>query len=430
LRLNIRAKLSALALSVFVALLAGAISSQAQTFKVLHEFNGAADGAQPGGLTLGRAGEVYGVANGGGKSSGDCSGGCGTIFELFRVGPDWQFTLLHTFQDGPDGAFPFAPMVYGPDGRLYGTTGGGGMAASNDSPSSGTVFRLQPPTVPCGKAHCPWREKVVYRFKGGSGGGLPGFDAPLSFDDLGNIYGTTQLGGYMVGICADNYGCGVVFALMPSNGSWVENVLHAFGFSGDPGVWPTAGVIFDKHGNLYGTTTASTVFQLARSDSGWKYNTLLETADTITAGLIFDRSGNLYGATSDGGPSYGGSAFKMKPENGSWEVQAIYSFGNTGDSYYPGPGATLTMDRAGNLYGTTSADGLYGLGTVFKLSPTGAWTYNYTDLHDFTGGSDGQSPSARLVLDDDGNLYGTTFRGGDDSKCQNGGCGVVFEIMP
>jgi len=171
---------------------------------------------------------------------------------------------------------------------------------------------------------------------------------------------------------------------------------------------------------------------LAQSGAGWEYNILAETLDTITAGLIFDKAGNLYGATSDGGPSGGGSAFKMKSEEGSWEIQMIYGFAQSGEPYYPGPGATLVMDRAGNLYGTTSADGVYGLGTVFKLSPTGhgPWSYKYTDLHDFTGVNDGQSPTTSLVIDNDGNLYGTTFRGGKDSNCQKGGCGVVFEITP
>ena len=429
-RVGILANLSVLALAALVALLSGPPSTQAQTFKVLHEFTGGADGAEPGGLTLGGAGELYGVAGSGGKSSKDCDGGCGTIYQLTHVGSSWRFTLLHTFRDEPDGAVPQAPMVFGPDQVLYGTTAGGGMYGCHYS-GCGTVFKLQPPPAPCATLSCPWKERVIYRFPGGSTGSWPPFDAPLVFDKAKNIYGTTEFGGYMGGVCGENYGCGVVFELSPSDAGWTENVLYSFG-DNVTGAWPTAGVIFDEQGNLFGTTTASTVFELAQSGAGWEYNILAETLDTITAGLIFDKAGNLYGATSDGGPSGGGSAFKMKSEEGSWEIQMIYGFAQSGEPYYPGPGATLVMDRAGNLYGTTSADGVYGLGTVFKLSPTGhgPWSYKYTDLHDFTGVNDGQSPTTSLVIDNDGNLYGTTFRGGKDSNCQKGGCGVVFEITP
>jgi uncharacterized repeat protein (TIGR03803 family) len=431
---GIRANAALIAFTTLVVMFPNVPSVRAQTFKVLYTFTGGTDGADPGGLTVGRAGELYGVANSGGNPN--CYSGCGTIFELLPKSSQWDFTLLHTFQDKPDGAFPFAPMVFGPDGLLYGTTPVGGTSSGITAVGElkcaggcGTIFRLKPPPPSCRKS-CSWNEKVVYRFPGGNDGSAPGFDAPLVFDPAGNIYGTTQLGGYMVGICNGNYGCGVVFELMPSGAGWVEKVLYSFNGAG--GAWPVAGLILDQSGNLYGTSSW-TAFQLTPSGLDWNFNLLLQTDDTIGAGLSFDESGNLYGATEDGGPSEGGTAFKIMPSNG-WETQMIYGFapGQGGQPYFPGPGATMIIDNAGNLYGTTTSDGAYGQGSVFKLSPTGdgSWSYNYTDLHDFTGGSDGGNPSASMVPDNDGNLYGTAEFGGAGSECQNRGCGVIFEITP
>jgi uncharacterized repeat protein (TIGR03803 family) len=324
-------------------------------------------------------------------------------------------------------------MIFGPDSGLYGVTGGGGITGGITAVGQtaceggcGTVFRLQP--SPCETAACPWDETVLYRFPGDIYGAVPGFDAPLIFDQSGNLYGTTQDGGYFGGICNGNYGCGVVFELTPSDGGWDEKVLYTF--TGDGGAWPGAGLIFDNAGNLYGTTTW-TAFQLTPSGSNWNFNLILETGDTIFGpGLVLDRSGNMYGATEDGGTMGGGNVFKIMRDaiTNGWQVQSIYSFvpGGGRGNYYPGPSATITMDAEGNLYGATEGDG-YGAGSVFKLSPAGdgdPWSYTYTDLHDFSG-PDGLAPVASVVLDADGNLYGTTEWGGSPS-CN---CGVVFEII-
>ena len=141
-------------------------------------------------------------------------------------------------------------------------------------------------------------------------------------------------------------------------------------------------------------------------------------------GLIFDESGNLYGTASIGGSGKGGTVYQLTPSNGKWTLTVLYSFTGSG-----GPYAGLTMDVGGNLYGTTSEDGAYGYGNVFKLSPTnGGWTY--TSLYDFAGGNDGKNPYSNVVLDGKGNLYGTTTSGGTGSGCAAGGCGVVWEITP
>jgi len=140
------------------------------------------------------------------------------------------------------------------------------------------------------------------------------------------------------------------------------------------------------------------------------------------AGLIFDQAGNLYGSASSGGSGNGGTVFELMPSNGNWNFNLLYSLSGSGGSRN-GPLRSLTMDAAGNLYGTTYSDGAYGAGSVFKLKPSnGAWTY--TDLYDFTGGDDGANPYGGVTLDANGNLYGTTAFGGASDA------GVVWEITP
>jgi uncharacterized repeat protein (TIGR03803 family) len=189
---------------------AGPAALHAQTFHVLHSFVNESEGFSPDGLTLGPDGALYGVASSGGKPASDCKVGCGTIYRLSREGTGWRFTVLHTFQDEPDGAVPYAPMIPGPDGSFYGATAGGGVYGCNHS-GCGTIFKLQRPAN-CKTPSCGWTESVLYSFPGGNDGFEPGFDAPLTFDKEGNIYGTTEFGGRGA---SNEYGCGVVFELSP-----------------------------------------------------------------------------------------------------------------------------------------------------------------------------------------------------------------------
>ena len=158
------------------------------------------------------------------------------------------------------------------------------------------------------------------------------------------------------------------------------------------------------------------------SGSGWIENTLytfhnLSDGAFPQSGLIFDQSGNLYGTTSAWATCTGGTVFKLVPSIGDWTLTTLHSF--TG---CVGPEASLVMDAAGDLYGTTFSDGAYG-GNVFKLTfYNGGWTY--TSLHDFTGGSDGGVPLSNVIFDANGNLYGTASRGGAY------GYGVVWQITP
>ena len=169
-----------------------------------------------------------------------------------------------------------------------------------------------------------------------------------------------------------------------------------------------------------------TVYQLKLSGSGWAENILYSFQQgndglAPTAGLIFDPSGNLYGATQTGGIGGGGTAFELTPlSGGTWNLSTLYGF--LGPAF-GGPYRSVIMDNAGNLYGTTSGDGAHQWGSVFKLTrSSGGWTYS--SLHDFTGGTDGGTPYGSLVFDANGNLYGTTYAGGANGE------GVVFEITP
>ncbi len=389
-----------------------ACEAQAQTFTVLHTFSGQGDGSSPvAGLTMDRAGILYGTTSG-----VLIGGGNGTVFKLSRSGSAWILRTLYTFQGGMDGAEPQARVVFGPDGMLYGTTTYGGLGF-------GTVFSLRPPARVCVSIQCPWTETVLYRFTGGSDAAYPGY-GDLTFDAAGNIYGTTTSGG--TGECRGyGPGCGVVFKLSRSGGGWTESVLHALNGLTD-GAYPFSGVIFDSAGNLYGTTLGN-VYELAHSGSVWT-ETVLYTfrgqGDGTLAygGLIFDQQGNLYGTTYEGGGPNGGSAvYELQHAGGNWTYQLLAALGT-------GATDTPTMDASGNLYGTIGGEFGPNFGLVFKLSPgSNGWTYTY--LFDFGGApfGDGFSPVGGVVLDASGNLYGTTFEGGDPNCGE--GCGVVWEVM-
>jgi len=411
--LRLQVAIDALALVlVFTAI--NASTAQAQTYQVLYNFTGGQDGAYPeAGLTMDRGGNLYGTAYQGGGTNR------GTVFKLARKGSGWVFSPLYSFTGREDGGAPIARVVFGPDGSLYGTTEFGGR---NCGVGCGTVFNLKPPATVCKSALCSWTEIVIYAFSGSNDGANPGY-GDLTFDRAGHIYGTTYFGG--------NDAQGVVYELAPSNGSWTERETYLFTGANDGGN-PYSSVIFDEAGNLYGTAYAGgahgygTVFQLTPSGSGWTENTLgafqsASDGGKPFGGVVFDNAGNLYGATSSGGTGSGGTAYELMPSNGSWTFSVVYGF--TGSAYLPGPYGSLAMDARGNLYGTTNKDGTHGAGSVFKLTPSsGGWTE--TDLYDFANGSEGAIPYGSVLIDANGNLYGTASQGGAN------GYGVVWEITP
>ena len=390
---------------------------QAQTYQVLHNFTGGSDGGDPyAGLTMDRAGNLYGTASYGGR-------GYGVVYELKHRGTGWVFNPIYNFAGGNDGEGPVARVIIGPNGSLYGTTYGGGDLNCSGGFGCGTVFNLRPPAAVCRSVSCYWSETVLYRFASGSDGANP-LLGDLLFDQSGNVYGTTQNGG---GIGCGGTGCGTVFELSPASGSWTEKVLYGFtGESGD-GANPFSGVILDAVGNLYGTTkfggpvSNGTVFKLSPAGSSWTENVIygFQGANAgywPVGGLMLDHAGDLVGTTGSGGVNAGGVAFNLTPLGAE---TVVYSFAGVQDG---GSYGTLTADAAGNLYGMTYDDGAFGNGSVFKLTPAeGGWIY--TDLHDFTG-DDGRCPYGNVVMDTQGNLYGTAGGGGTNDE------GVVWEITP
>lgn len=373
-------------------------SSFAQTFTVLHTFTGD-DGESPfAGVTVDRAGNLYGTTKYGGMAS--CDLGCGVLFKLAPQGSGWNFSALYKFAGPSDGKSPIARIVFGPDGRLYGTT----LVGGNSTANGGTVFTLTPPPTVC-RASCYWIKTTLWSFGQNDGDALrPGY-GDLVFDAAGNIYGMTEEGGITQPACGP--GCGTVYMLSRSKGSWSETLIYQFG--NGPGYHPYAGVAFDGNGNLYGTTPyggsgdSGLAYELTPSNGSWSptilYNFLFHSDGGVpSAGLVPVNAGNLYGATGSGGSGGGGTVFELSPMGLDWNLTVLQSFDSPAK-----PFANLAMDAAGNLYGTTTDGGTFRHGNVFKLTRTGdSWTY--ASLYDFTGGSDGNSPYGAIALDAAGNL--------------------------
>ena len=262
-----------------------------------------------------------------------------------------------------------------------------------------------------------WNETVLYSFTGEADGGCP--YANVTFDSAGNLYGTTPAGGIPNG----GYGAGVVFELSPAGSSWTETTAYSFQGGAD-GEDPYDGLILDSAGNFYGINSAG-VFELTPSGGGWAEQVIYpDTGGGGYANLTMDPAGNMFGVFANptgNGPS---SAFELSPNgSGGWNPSVIYTFpGYSGDG--SNPEGTPVLDQAGNLYGTTTDGGSANGGTVYKLSPgkTG-WTEEI--LYSFkTNGTDGYDPIQGLVFDAAGNLYGSTFGGGKN------GLGAVYELTP
>ena len=250
-------RVSAFTLALAIAFVL-TVAAQAQTFTVLHTFTGGADGSEPsaGGLTSDKAGNLYGTAGFGGQYTSSCNWGgsetgCGTVYKMTRKGSGWIFSVLYSFNGETDGYVPDQIVSFGRDGSLYGSTyWGPGTACGGNG--CGTVFKLQPPATACRTALCPWTETVLHFFQGApSDGSQPAFGQPV-FDSAGNLYSTTAWGG-PAGVA------GNVYELTPTGDGWTEYVLHNFtgGYDGDAS-WSS--VVFDKAGNLYGTTTYGGAF--------------------------------------------------------------------------------------------------------------------------------------------------------------------------
>jgi uncharacterized repeat protein (TIGR03803 family) len=309
-------------------------------------------------------------------------------------------TVLHTFH-GSDGEDPVSGLVLGSDGNLYGTTISGGAK------NCGTVFKI----TQSGKF------TSIYSFKGGNDGCQP--RASVIRDAAGNLYGTTSSGG--------RSNEGTVFKI---NNSGRESVIYAF-TGGTDGGEPTANVIRDVKGTLYGTTTnggirscdtptsgCGTVFKIDSTGKEtvlYAFGKIANDGEFPSGNLVMDSSGNLYGTTDIGGDFIEGTLFKVDP---SGTETLLHSFNpTTGDGMGPN---SLSFAPGGILYGTTLGGGVLGSGTVFTLDPQG----NETILYSFANTPDGDGPAGPVARDAAGNLYGVTVSGGS-TGCD---CGIAYKL--
>jgi uncharacterized repeat protein (TIGR03803 family) len=372
-----------------------ALKAQTQRYEVLHRFQWT-DGANPYSSVVGdSAGNLYGTTFQGGILYG-------TVFRLDATGE----ALLYTFQGGLDGINPQAGLIRDSAGNLYGTTVYGGAFGQ------GTIFKVS----------ATGSETLLYSFTGLADGKQP--VAGVIRDSVGNLYGTTQYGGIET-----NPGFGVVYKL-DVNGQLT--VLYSFTGLTD-GANPQAGLVRDSAGNLFGTAYnggdlntcdkkgCGVVFKLDADDKATVLHDFTGTPDGANpqASLMRDAAGNLYGTTSHGGgvcldPIGCGTVFKLDKTGET----VLYRFIGTPDGANPQAG--LTVESAGNLYGTTRGGGASSYGTVFRLDATGTETV----LHSFKGGRDGAIPEGSVIQDAAGNLYGTTEGGGGNRV------GVVFKLKP
>jgi uncharacterized repeat protein (TIGR03803 family) len=374
--------------------------------------------------------------------------------------------VLYAFTNNRDGGDPHAGVIFGPDGNLYGVTEYGGDYGK------GTVFQLSH------DQGGTWRETVLYSFTG-EDYGTDGYNplGGLTFDDAGNLYGTTYSGG--------PYSCGIIFKLTPSGSSWNYTVeRHFYGISNKDGCHPHANLRYDNEsGMVFGTTAYGgrnpdypgqgvafagnyNVYYLPRTGhepaggiNAWGYGTtwaggkywsgnvfkLSEVQREVKIKHVFNPAFNagynpngdlltqningtrvMYGTNFAGGTGGHGTAYQLieSPNKSDvWNIHVLHSFSGVDGG---GPLGGMILDGAGNLYGITEQGGPDpgDAGTVFKLTRGKNNKWTHTLLYSFTGGVDGGWPESGLIIDAAGNLYGTTPVGGP------GGAGVVYEIIP
>jgi uncharacterized repeat protein (TIGR03803 family) len=348
-----------------------------------------------------------------------------------QLPPNYAFQVVHVFKGPSDAAFPWAGVVRGKDGNLYGTSWAGGSypgCSGGLGVGCGAIFRLD----------SSGKTKVIYSFSG-TPGPIHLYGELLAAAD-GTLYGLTDEGGsaaYCYG--GGGNGCGTVFKLDESG---ELNVLYNFGTNGGAGdgLHPAGDLVKDSAGNLYGTTLNGglgdngTIFEVTKSGQESVLYRFTGGADgsAPSSSLVRDSSGNLYGMASGGGGACGGGTVFKLDASGNFSV--LYTFRCGRDGGTPSPLGGIIRDAAGKLCGTTDYFGDAGCfgGTgcevVFKLSPSGKETV----LHAFEDSPDGRTPVSRLTMDKAGNLFGTTMWGGKlDDLCTFGSpstCGVVFEV--
>jgi hypothetical protein len=369
---------------------------------------------------------------------------------------EWKESVIYQFQGGTDGQTPVGAVVFDKEGDLYGATTDGGADNCSPMAACGTVFELTPPQ----KAGDPWTETVLYVFKGAKygDGDLPA--GGLLIDESGNLYGTTAYGGtgtcVFLGLAG---GCGTVYELSPPQqpgGAWTETILYSFPTAAE-GQLPNGDLVFDRDGNIYGATQfgggygscdpfydyCGTVFELSppsQNGGAWTAKTLHSFQGTHpgplsdgasgdganpVGSLVLDDGGNVYGTTSFGGDATGpclgdengrgcGVVFELTPPTGTnsdWTETILHQF-NADDGAVPYAGVVL--DQSGNLYGTTIAGTKGEVGGIFELERPSQQRQDWTEdiLHGFQDGQDGGWPTGPVTLGPQGQIYTTASLGG------------------
>ena len=381
-------------------------------FKILHRFYAGQNngGGAWGGLTFDGMGSLYGTTWGGGVN------GEGTVFELApSVKGSWKIKVLHSFDPRTEGNDPRGTLIFDGDATLYGTT-----SLNGANGAGGTVFKMT-------RTSGDWTFSVIDDY---------GSSAGVVLDQAGNLYGNIGPG---------DYSEGAVTELVPGSDGWTQSYLYSFcqkAYCPD-GSAPVSGVIFDSAGNLYGSTEyggtgqlgglgGGTAYELKHKPDGTWQHVVLHNFPAFRGdgfyvynGLVLDESGNLYGAAAQGGSIDCGTVFKLTHVAKGWKESILHDFKQPTSGCGP---SRVTFDAVGNLYGTTVGGGVGdcngGCGVVFKLTPSSDGKWTYSALHRFKD-YDGAVPDSGVILDQKGNLYGTTGLGGGGSSV-----GVVFEITP
>jgi uncharacterized repeat protein (TIGR03803 family) len=419
-------------LGVVTIILGLTLAAHAQSGAIIGSLQSVATFA---GLVSDGSGNIYGVENAGVAS---CQGGdCGEIFELTENSGAWTQKYLYTFTGGTDGSQPAGGLIRDSSGNLYGTTSSGGDLSACNGAGCGIVFKLAK------SASGVWFETVLYSFKGGSDGSVP---TSLIQNASGALLGATLAGGNFNS--CPGYGCGVVFQLTPGANTWNETVLYSFA-GGINGLAP-AGLVLDPSGNILGTAIidlhqcanfcGGLVFELSKESKVWKESTIHKfqghygfqgpVGTQFFSGLISDASGNIYGTAYSGGkgcdPTGCGLVFKLSPEGAAWKESTLYSFNGQADG--AGPTAGLIFDTAGNLYGGTQGGNVTGCnpfengycGQLFKLSPgSNGW-----GIAAVFGTPFFWTPTGNMLSDASGNVYASAC----DEYYYNGG--DVLELTP
>jgi uncharacterized repeat protein (TIGR03803 family) len=400
------------------------------SFSTLYSFTGGADGGEPQSIALDHHGDIFGTTYDGGISnpnvcydSYDNNSGCGVVFEISHDASGWQESVLYSFTGDGDGASPYGTVALDPHGNIFGIVGQGTATGSG-------VFEVSHNSG-------GWTESLPHTF----GNVRP--STGVVADANGNIFGATQVGGNLNN-CDE--GCGTVFELSPASNGWIFNTIYTYVGAFD-GNQPPNPPILDSKGNLFiasGSLLAGNYSQISLNieleispESGGRWGASVmhdfpsSSDGTYPRSSLFgDSAGNLYGTTEGGGAFGWGTIFELSSAGAGWKETILYSFTGTADGALPG--AALSQDAAGNLYGTaefggnTSCSG--GCGTVFRLSPNsdGKWTFSV--LHGFVNAQDGDNPRSGVILDSAGNIYGTSMNG-SIAGCFSG-CGSVFKLTP